>query len=263
MSTTAYIHSTESFGAVDGPGLRFIVFLQGCHMRCRYCHNPETWEVMEKDAAGSSEENRLKDLEKRGIRVLRKTPEEIMKQALRYRPYWTDGGGITVSGGEALLQIDFVTELFELCRKEGVNTCIDTSGNPFTREGVFFEKFRKLCELTDLFILDIKHIDDEAHKKLTGCSNKNILDMAEYLSDNGKEMWIRHVLVPGITTFKEDQERLAAFIKPLKTVSKVEVLPYHRMGVPEYERLGIKYTLPDTLPPSKEELEKARALLEI
>ena len=186
-----------------------------------------------------------------------------MKQALRYRPYWTDGGGITVSGGEALLQIDFVTELFELCRKEGVNTCIDTSGNPFTREGVFFEKFRKLCELTDLFILDIKHIDDEAHKKLTGCSNKNILDMAEYLSDNGKEMWIRHVLVPGITTFKEDQERLAAFIKTLKTVSKVEVLPYHRMGVPEYERLGIKYTLPDTLPPSKEELEKARALLEI
>ena len=236
------IHSLESFGTVDGPGTRFVVFTKGCPMRCLYCHNPDTW-----DQTGATEMD----------------TKYILEQYHRNESFYMNGGGITVTGGEPLVQIDFVTELFELCRKEGVNTCIDTSGNPFTREGVFFEKFRKLCELTDLFILDIKHIDDEAHKKLTGCSNKNILDMAEYLSDNGKEMWIRHVLVPGITTFKEDQERLAAFIKTLKTVSKVEVLPYHRMGVPEYERLGIKYTLPDTLPPSKEELEKARALLEI
>jgi pyruvate formate lyase activating enzyme len=146
--TLGYIHSTESFGAVDGPGLRFIVFLQGCNMRCKYCHNPETWFTLPNDKNKSF-------LESHGIKVEERTAEDVLKQALRYKSYWKNGGGITVSGGEALLQIDFVTELFRLAKKEGVNTCLDTSGNPFTNEEQFLEKFNILCEYTDLFILDI------------------------------------------------------------------------------------------------------------
>ena len=270
-NTLGYIHSTESFGAVDGHGLRFIVFLQGCNMRCKYCHNPETWFTL------PNEKNKA-FLESHGIKVEERTAEDVLKQALRYKSYWKNGGGITVSGGEALLQIEYVTELFRLAKKEGVNTCLDTSGNPFTNEEKFLEKFNTLCEYTDLFILDIKHIDEEKHKQLTGFSNKNILDMARYLSDNGKEMWIRHVLVPGITIGSISEEadsndaksveendkylyELAEFIKSLKTVTKVEVLPYHRMGLPKYESLGIKYPIPDILPPSEEQLSKARQIL--
>ena len=249
-----YIHSTESFGAVDGPGIRFIVFLQGCFMRCKYCHNPETWRVV-------NSEDSLEECKNKGIQVSARTPEDVFKQAKRYMPYWKNGGGITVSGGEALLQIDFVTELFKLAKEEGVNTCLDTSGNPFTFEADFFDKFKTLCEYTDLFILDIKHINDEAHKELTGFTNKNILDLAQYLSEAGKDMWIRHVRVPGITTDDSDLKKLADFISGLKTVSKVEVLPYHRLGVPEYERLGISYPLPDVNPPSEEEIKKARDIL--
>ncbi|SEQ40516.1 pyruvate formate lyase activating enzyme [Lachnospiraceae bacterium NE2001] len=252
--TVGYIHSTESFGAVDGPGIRFIVFLQGCYMRCQYCHNPETWSVVKS-------ESDIPELIKQGIRVEACTPEGILSKALRYKPYWKNGGGITVSGGEALLQIDFVTELFSLAKQQGVNTCLDTSGNPFTKEGEFFEKFKKLTEVTDLFMLDIKHIDDEKHRSLTGHTNKNILEMAAYLSDVGKGIWIRHVLVPGITTDEEALKKLASFIQTLKTVSKVEVLPFHRMGLPEYERLGIVCPLADTNPPTEAELNMARSIL--
>ncbi|MBR6404303.1 MAG: pyruvate formate lyase-activating protein [Eubacterium sp.] len=253
--TIGYIHSTESFGAVDGPGIRFIVFMQGCNMRCKYCHNPETWSICN----GVN----LEKLNDSGITVHSATPSEIMSKALRFRTYWKNGGGITVSGGEALLQIDFVTELFTLAKKEGVSTALDTSGNPFKSEGEFFEKFKKLCEVTDLFILDIKHIKDEEHKKLTGHTNSNILEMAKYLSDNGKEMWIRYVLVPGITDDEDSVEELRDYIKTLNTVSKVEVLPYHKMGVPEYERLNIDYPLKDVNPPTKEEIEKTRRILGI
>ena len=252
--TIGYIHSTESFGAVDGPGIRFIVFLQGCNMRCKYCHNPETWNVV-------TSEERLEELNGMGIKVETRTPGVILKQAMRYKPYWKNGGGITVSGGEALLQIDFVTELFKLAKEEGVNTCLDTSGNPFTDQGEFFEKFKILINYTDLFILDIKHIIEEKHKNLTGFTNQNILDMAKFLSDSGKEMWIRHVLVPGITTDEDDLIKLADFIHGLETVSRVEVLPYHRLGVPEYERLGIIYPIPEINPPSEAELVRAREIL--
>lgn len=258
-----FIHSTESFGAVDGPGIRFVVFLQGCNMRCKYCHNPETWETVGTPSDPDEKiADRIRFLAAKGIEIDVRTAEDVMKQALRYKPYWKNGGGITVSGGEALLQIDFVTELFRLAKERGVNTCLDTSGNPFTREGDFFEKFKILSEYTDLFMLDIKHIDDEEHFQLTGCTNRNILDMAEYLSQSGKDMWIRHVLVPGITTDEDSLKRLADFIDTLKTVRKVEVLPYHRMGIPEYERLGIPYRLKDTEPPTKEQIEIARKILE-
>ncbi len=237
------IHSVESFGSVDGPGVRYIIFLQGCHMRCRYCHNPDTWAMKDKN---SYEE----------------TPAETLKKALRYRSYWKDNGGITVSGGEALLQLDYVTELFRLAKAEGVHTTLDTSGNPFTREEPFFSKFNELMKYTDLFLLDIKHIDSEKHKALTHWDNSNILDLARYLSDNGKKMWIRHVLVPGYTDDEEDLEKLRDFVKSLKTVDRFEILPYHTLGVFKWKELGMDYTLEDVAPPTGEQIERANNILE-
>ena len=236
------IHSVESFGSADGPGVRYIVFLKGCAMRCKYCHTPDTW-------AGQGEDWQ--------------TPEEVLNKALRYKNYWKKNGGITVSGGEALLQIDFVTELFRLAKEKGVNTCLDTSGNPFTRQEPFFGKFRKLMEVTDLFMLDIKHMDPAGHRKLTGCDNANILDMARFLSDSGKAMWIRHVLVPGITDDEEQLTSLRKFIDTLKTVERVEILPYHTLGVFKWKELGIPYQLEGVEPPTEEQVKRAKELLGI
>ena len=172
------IHSVESFGSADGPGIRYIVFLQGCNMRCKYCHNPDTWKF-------------------EGGQLL--PAQEVLQKAIRYKAYWKNNGGITVSGGEALLQIDFVLELFKLAKEKGISTCLDTSGSAFTRQGSFYAKFEELMKITDVFLLDIKHIDDEKHRNLTGRTNANILDMAKCLSEHGKKIWIRHVLVPQIT----------------------------------------------------------------
>lgn len=234
------IHSVESFGSADGPGVRYIVFLKGCNMRCQYCHNPDTWA-------------------KDGGELM--TPEEVLKKALRYKTYWKEKGGITVSGGEALLQIDFVTELFRLAKEKGVNTCLDTSGNPFSLEEPFKSKFDGLMKYTDLFMLDIKHMDDAAHRKLTGQTNQNILEMAAYLSDHGKAMWIRHVLVPGITTEEDELHRLRSFLDTLKTVERVEVLPYHTLGVFKWKELGIPYQLEGVDPPTKEQIDRAKEIL--
>lgn len=234
------IHSVESFGSADGPGVRYIVFLKGCNMRCQYCHNPDTWA-------------------KDGGELM--TPEEVLKKALRYKTYWKEKGGITVSGGEALLQIDFVTELFRLAKEKGVNTCLDTSGNPFSLEEPFKSKFDELMKYTDLFMLDIKHMDDAAHRKLTGQTNQNILEMAAYLSDHGKAMWIRHVLVPGITTDDDELHRLRSFLDTLKTVERVEVLPYHTLGVFKWKELGIPYQLEGVDPPTKEQIDRAKEIL--
>ena len=230
----------ESFGAVDGPGIRFVVFLQGCRMRCQYCHNPETWEM------NTGEEW---------------TPQAVFDKAYRYKTYWKNGGGITVSGGEALLQIDFVTELFRIAKSHGVNTALDTSGNPYTTEKPFFSELLKLVDVTDLFLLDLKQINDVKHQKLTGWSNANILEMARFLSDHGKDMWIRHVLIPELTTQADDLEELAAFIRTLKTVTRVEVLLYHSLGVSKWENLGIPYALKETKSPTEEQMQKARQIL--
>ena len=235
------IHSTESFGSADGPGVRYIVFLQGCQMRCKYCHNPDTWSMQK----GTEQ-----------------TADEILKKALRYKAYWGKKGGITVSGGEALLQIDFLLELFQKAKEKKIHMTLDTSGNPFTREPAFLEKFNQLMEYTDLFLLDIKHIDLEEHKKLTGQSNENILDLARYLSEHHKDMWIRHVLVPGYTDSEEQLVRLHDFIETLDTVRRVEVLPYHTLGVFKWKELGIPYTLDEVNPPTKEQIEKANEILE-
>ena len=234
---TGRIHSTESFGAADGPGVRFIIFTQGCRMRCRYCHNPDTWKI------GGGEEV---------------TADELLKKALRYKAYWKNGGGITVSGGEPLLQMDFLIDLFKKAKAQGVNTVIDTAGNPFTREEPFFSKFSALMEYTDLLMLDIKEINPLRHKDLTGFENTNILDMARYLSDIGKPVWIRHVLVPGHSDFDEDLDALGAFIKTLTNVQRVEVLPYHTLGKFKWENLGIKYSLEGVNPPSEERVQNAK-----
>ncbi len=236
------IHSVESFGSADGPGVRYIVFLKGCNMRCKYCHNPDTW------AAANGQQL---------------SAEEVLQKALRYKSYWRNNGGITISGGEALLQIDFVTELFRLAKEKGVNTCLDTSGNPFTREEPFYAKFEELMQVTDLFMLDIKHMDEEAHRKLTGQTNVNILDMARCLSDHGKAMWIRHVLVPGITDDEEQQKQLRAFIDTLQTVERVEILPYHTLGVYKWKELGIPYGLEGVNPPTQEQVRRAKEILRI
>lgn len=235
------IHSIESFGSADGPGVRYIIFLQGCRMRCKYCHNPDTWASQKYES---------------------QTSEEVLKKALRYKTYWGKNGGITVSGGEALLQIDFLIDLFQRAKEKGVHTTLDTSGNPFTREGEFFEKFQKLMEVTDLFMLDIKHIDSAGHKDLTGQPNENILDMARYLSENKKDMWIRHVLVPGYTDSEEQLKALQAFIKTLDTVKRVEVLPYHTLGVFKWKELDIPYGLEGVPTPNQEQIDLANKILE-
>ncbi len=187
--------------------------------------------------------------------------DALLKTALKYRTYWGKEGGITVSGGEPLLQIDFLTELFRRAKAEGVHTTLDTSGNPFTREEPFFGKFRKLMDVTDLVLLDLKHIDDVQHRVLTGCTNKNILDMAEYLSEIGKPVWIRHVLVPERSDNDVYLEKLSAFIEKLDNVKRVEVLPYHTLGAFKWKELGMEYPLEGIEPPTKERIENANRIL--
>lgn len=238
MTIKGRIHSTESFGAADGPGVRFVIFVQGCRMRCRYCHNPDTWKI------GGGEEA---------------TADELLAKALRYKSYWKKDGGITVSGGEPLLQIDFLIDLFKKAKAKGVNTVIDTAGNPFTREEPFFSKFNTLMEYTDLIMLDIKEINPLRHKDLTGFENSNIIDMARYLSDIGKPVWIRHVLVPEHSDFDEDLDALGDFVSSLKNVQRVEVLPYHTLGKFKWENLGIKYSLEGINPPSEERVQNAKS----
>lgn len=231
------IHSYETFGAVDGPGVRFMVFLKGCPFRCAYCHNPDTW------AGGGGEEA---------------TPEEVLKRAFRYREYWGTQGGITVSGGEPMLQAEFVAELFALCRLAGVNTCIDTCAGTFRRDD---EKILRLLELTNTVLLDIKHIDPVRHKELTGASLEPVLDCARYLNETGKPVWIRHVLVPGWTDDEQEWRKLKEFIAPMDNIERVDVLPYHTMGVDKWHRLGLKYRLEGTEVPDETTVARARAIL--
>lgn len=235
-----HIHSIESFGSVDGPGIRFLIFMQGCPMRCLFCHNPDSW------AMGKGEE---------------KTADELLDQAERFRSYWGEKGGITVSGGEALMQVDFLIDLFEKAKQRGINTCLDTSAQPFSRREPFFGKFERLMAVTDTVLLDIKHIDDAEHRKLTHHSNNNILDCACYLSDIHKPVWIRHVLVPGITDNDQYLRQLRAFIDKLGNVERVDVLPYHTLGIFKYERMGIPYPLDGVPTPTQERIDNANRIL--
>lgn len=273
---TGRVHSIETFGSVDGPGIRFIAFLQGCDMRCKFCHNPDTWRTdlgEEYDASA------------------------LLDKALRYKDYWGDTGGITISGGEPLLQMDFVAEFFRLAKEKGVNTCIDTSGLPYRSQksdSAWHDRFLKLMQYTDLVLLDIKHIDNEVHKKLTGYPNDNIIEMANELRDIGKPVWIRHVLLENPDEMRErltstmandskhstisesDIENMqylcdtvdslrdtAAFIHTLSNVERVDILPYHTLGTFKYEKLCLPYYLKDMNPPSKEWIDQAKEILKL
>lgn len=229
-----HIHSTESFGTVDGPGIRFVIFFQGCPMRCLYCHNPDTWSV------------------KGGMT---KTVDELLAEYDSVKEFMRDGG-ITCTGGEPMLQLEFLTELFEKAKEKGIHTCLDTSGITFNEKKI--ADYERLIKSTDLVMLDIKHIDDEEHKKLTGQSNKNILAFARFLSDRGVSVWIRHVVVPNITDNDEYLFRLGQFLADIKTLKALDVLPYHTMGKPKYEQLGMEYPLGDTPPLDKQEAVRAR-----
>ena len=235
------IHSFESFGTVDGPGIRFVVFLMGCHLRCGYCHNPDTWDFKENEIHSA---------------------EDVAKMALRYKNYFGDKGGVTVTGGEPLCQIDFVIELFKILKQKGINTCVDTSGYEFDyKNPEVVSKYEELIKYVDLFLLDIKHIDDPMCLKLTGKSNDNELHFAKWLSANGKHMWIRQVLVPGWTDNKDALQRTRDFIDSLDTVDKVEVLPYHTLGKMKYDNMGITYRFKDVVSPTAETVEMAKNIL--
>ena len=219
---TGYIHSTESFGSVDGPGVRFVIFMQGCPLRCKFCHNPDTWEL------------------KKGTQM---TTDELIALYMKNKAFYTKGG-ITVTGGEPLLQVDFLLELFTKAKENGIHTCIDTSGityNPSNTE--YIQKLTELMKLTNLVMLDIKHIDSKKHIDLTGMDNKNVLAFAEFVDSMGVEICIRHVVVGGITDEKEDLTALGRFIGTLKHLRYLDVLPYHTMGVNKYRDLGLEYPL--------------------
>ncbi|MBE5739156.1 MAG: pyruvate formate lyase-activating protein [Clostridiales bacterium] len=232
------VHSIETFGTVDGPGIRFVIFMQGCELRCAYCHNPDTW-ICGKGTDWST--------------------DDMLKEIVKYKRYIQ---GVTVSGGEPLLQIDFVTELFAKVKAEGLDTCIDTSGVIFDRNNPeIVEKINSLLDVCDLVMLDIKHIREDEHIELTGKTNANILDFAKYLSEKNKEMWLRYVLVPTINDREEIIREWKAFADTLNTVKKIEVLPYHRLALEKYKNLGIDYRLKDIPEPTKEQVECADKIL--
>lgn len=233
------IHSQESFGTVDGPGVRYVVFMQGCPLRCMYCHNPDTWV-----ASGGT----------------LMTAEEILAEYDKKKAFYSRGG-LTVTGGEPLLQIEFVTELFEKAKEKGIHTCLDTSGITFREQSAQLERFDRLIAVTDLVLLDIKNIFDEEHITLTGQSNLPVLAFARYLSDKGIPVWIRHVVVPGITDRQEELEELGRFLARLHNVKALDVLPYHTMGEVKYEELGVAYPLKGVPELPKEEALRAREII--
>lgn len=234
----AKVHSIESFGTVDGPGIRFVLFLQGCHLQCKYCHNRDTWDMKGGEY---------------------KSVDDIFEKIKRYKNYMMlSGGGVTVTGGEPLLQAKFLIELFKKLKEEGIHTCIDTSGIVAITNDI-----KELLKYTDLVLLDIKHIDDEKCKKLVGVSNQRELEFAQYLSDNNIKIWIRQVLVPGYTDNEEDLKKLKKFIKSLKTVENVQILPYHSMGKFKWEKLGAKYELEDVRTANQSDVDRAKKIIGI
>ncbi len=231
------IHSIETFGTVDGPGIRFVIFMQGCPMRCKYCHNPDTWEYYENK---------------------KMTIDEIMRQYDSVKEFLKNGG-ITVTGGEPLVQIKFVTELFKAAKQKKIHTALDTSGIIFNKEKT--KEIDNLLKYTDLILLDIKHIDEAEHKKLTKYSNKPVLDFAKYLSEKNIPVWIRHVVIPSVTYDEKYLKELGGFLASLNNIKALDILPYHNMAVSKYENLGIEYPLKNIPPASKNQAMKAREII--
>ena len=229
---TGKLHSFESCGTVDGLGIRFVVFMQGCLLRCKYCHNPDTWKI--KDAK------------------YERTVPFVMNEIVKYKDFYANGGGITITGGEPLLQREFVKELFKECKKEDIHTALDTSGY------IFNDEVKEILKYVDLVLLDIKSMDPNEYKNLTGGQLEPTLKFARYLSEIGKPMWIRHVLVPGITDDEKHLEELASFVNQLNTVERVEILPFHKMGEFKWKELNLVYKLSDIDIPTEEQVSKAK-----
>ncbi len=231
---TGKIHSLESFGTVDGPGIRFVVFMQGCPLRCLYCHNPDTWDT-------------------RTTPPYEMTPEELLGEVLKYKNFIANGG-ITVTGGEPLLQAGFLYEFFRLCRERQIHTALDTSGIVLT------EKIKSLLEFTDLVLLDIKALSPDLHEKITGSRSDTPLRFLDYLKENSIPTWIRHVVTPGLTDTPEQLEELAAYLTRYPNIHKVELLPYHTMGTIKYEKSGREYPLKDVPPLDQNGLTRAQEI---
>ena len=228
-----YIHSFESFGTKDGPGIRFVLFLQGCPLRCLYCHNVDTWNLKDKKYM--------------------MTADNVMKEILKVKGF-IKSGGVTVSGGDPLLQPEFLTELFKLCKENGIHTAVDTSGY------IFNEKIKKMLEYVDLVLLDIKHINPVKYKEITSVKLENTLKFAEYLSDIGKPVWIRYVLIPGYTDNENDLNKWAEYVSGLKNVERVEILPFHQMGGDKWDQVGREYKLKEVQTPLPHDVKRAEKI---
>ncbi|TCT13128.1 pyruvate formate lyase activating enzyme [Natranaerovirga pectinivora] len=230
------IHSLESCGTVDGPGIRFVIFMQGCPLRCQYCHNPDTWKLSD---------GKEMDL------------DSLVDEVLKYKSYMRfSGGGVTVTGGDPLLQVDFVRELLKACKENGIHTALDTSGY------IFNDKVKEVLEYTDLVLLDIKSYNHSNYKNLTGVSLNPTLDFMTYLSQINKPTWVRFVLVPNLTDNEEDMHNLGNYLAGFTNVEKLELLPFHKMGEFKWEELGYEYKLKNTPEPTNEEVKKAKSIFE-
>lgn len=228
------IHSIETFGTHDGPGLRLVIFLQGCNLRCLYCHNPDSWERC-------------------GGRLMKRM--DLVKVAENQREYFGKSGGVTVSGGEPTLQSKNLIKLFKKLKERKINTALDTNGT------IVSDEVKLLYKYTDLVLLDVKHIDEKMHIKLTGASNKNVLKMAEFREKSGRKMWIRYVLLPGWNDDEKYLRQFGDYFKGYKTIKKVEILPYHTLGIYKYKELGLKYKLSKVKPPTRKNIENAKKIL--
>lgn len=229
------IHSVETMGLDDGPGIRYILFMQGCPLRCQFCHNPDTWHMSEGRTVDSA---------------------AIFEEAKKFMPYYrASGGGITVSGGEPLMQAAFVRDLFRACKEAGIHTTLDTTGM------IWNDDVEDLLQYTDLVLLDLKEMDERKHHELTGCLNRSVLQFARYLAEHNIPAWIRHVLVPGLTDHPDGLEQIGAFIQPMTNIQRVELLPFHKMGEYKWKELNLSYKLSDTPPATDEEVQQAYALL--
>ena len=228
-----YIHSFESFGTKDGPGIRFVLFLQGCPLRCLYCHNVDTWDIKAKKIIMS--------------------PDDVMKEILKVKGF-IKSGGVTVSGGEPLLQPEFIKELFKKCRENNIHTAIDTSGYIFTN------RVKEVLKYTDLVILDIKHINPNKYKELTDVNLENTLEFAKYLNEIGKKTWVRYVLVPGYSDDEEDLNKWAKFVSQFSNVERVDVLPFHQMGASKWKDIGREYPLQNCRPADMNDVIKATTI---
>ena len=235
-----YVHSTESFGAVDGPGIRFVFFLSGCRFRCKYCHNPDTWSFNSGEVF---------------------SPQDAVATALKYKNY-IKNGGVTFSGGEPLEQIDFIIETSRLLKENGIHVAVDTTGFTFNKnDQISLAKHTELIKYVDLFLLDIKHIDDDAHVKITGQSNKNTLDFLSFINANGKKSWIRYVVCPTLSDDLASAKKLKDYINGFKFIDKVEVIPYHTLGKYKYQKLNIPYSLEGVLPPDEATIKAIKDIL--